>query len=246
MAGESLPELFAGFSGVFGDRCYAFRNTAARKGFPYLNANVQQQMLLYRPVFRDPESSLKPPNLAEAMSIAPGVNPANPEAGEMMLDVTTPSGKALAIDDPALIEQLSRGLRGENSVTLARSDRAMTDCRPISLISLQTLKQIDEEVGRPLDKRRFRSNIYIDLASDNGFAEDEFVGRKLRLGPTATVAVLERDPRCKMISLDPETAEHDPEVLRKVAQAHGAFAGVYCAVLIEGIISVGDPIEVID
>jgi DNA-binding MarR family transcriptional regulator len=32
--------------------------------------------------------------------------------------------------------------------------------------------------------------------------------------------VLERDPRCKMISLDPDTSEHNPEVLRKVAQAH--------------------------
>ncbi len=58
--------------------------------------------------------------------------------------------------------------------------------------------------------------------------------------------VLERDPRCKMISLDPETGEHNPEVLRKVARAHDTFAGVYCAVLIEGILTEGDSIEVID
>ena len=246
MGGEELAESFIGFAGVYGDRCYAFKNSAARKGFPYLNANVQQQMLLYRPKFRYPERASKPPNLTEAMSIEPGVTPANAEPEEMRLDVLTPSGAVVAIDDPALIEMLCEGLRGENHLTLVRSDRALTDCRPLSLIGLQTLRQIEEELGGPVDKRRFRSNVYIDLASERGFAEDELVGRQLRLGPKAVVAVLERDPRCKMISLDPDTGEHNPEVLRKVAQAHGAFAGVYCAVLVEGILSVGDSVEVVD
>jgi hypothetical protein len=246
MGGEELGESFVGFAGVYGDRCYAFKSSAARKGFPYLNANVQQQMLLYRPRFRHPERAAKPPNLHEAASIAPGVTPANAEPDDLSLDVVTPSGSVVSIDDSALVEMLCEGLRGENRLTLVRSDRALTDCRPLSLISLQTLSQIGEELGAPVDKRRFRSNVYIDLASGGGFAEDELVGRRLRLGTKAVVAVLERDPRCKMISLDPETGEHDPEVLRRVAQAHGAFAGVYCAVLVEGVIAKGDPIELLD
>jgi uncharacterized protein YcbX len=246
MCGEALAESFVGFSGVYGDRCYAFKSSAARKGFPYLNANVQQQMLLYRPRFRHPESASRPPNLAEASGIAPGVTPANPDPEELMLDVLTPSGAVVAIDDPALIEMLCEGLRGEHRLTLVRSDRALTDCRPLSMISLQTVRQVGEELDGPVDKRRFRSNVYIDLASGQGFAEDELVGRRVRLGPKAVVAVLERDPRCKMVSLDPDTGEHNPEVLRTVAQAHGAFAGVYCAVLVEGILSVGDSVEVLD
>src|SRR5215216_3405272 len=190
MGGEALAESFVGFAGVYGDRCYAFRNSAARKGFPYLNANVQQQMLLYRPKFRYPERAAKPPNLVEAMNIAPGATPANAEPEEMIVDVVTPSGAVVAIDDPALIEMLGEGLRGENHLTLVRSDRALTDCRPVSLISLQTIRRIEDELGFPIDKRRFRSNIYLDLASNHGFAEDELVGRRLRLGPRALVAVL--------------------------------------------------------
>lgn len=89
-------------------------------------------------------------------------------------------------------------------------------------------------------------DLYINLTSDYGFAEDQLVGRQLRLGSKAVITVLERDPRCKMISLDPKTGEHNPEVLRKVAQAHEAFAGVYCAVLVEGVLSVGDSVEVVD
>ena len=243
MRGEEMPEVFVGFSGIYGDRGYAFKNSAARKGFPYLNANVQQKMLRYRPHFRYAERAAKPPNLTEAMNIAPGVNAANAEPNDLILDVVTPSGALVAIDDPALLEMLGEGLRGENHLTLVRSDRALTDCRPVSLISLQTVRQVEAELGIPIDKRRFRANVYLNLATDYGFADAELVGRKLCIGASAVIMVLERDPRCKMISLDPDTGEHNPEVLRKVAQAHGNFAGVYCAVLIEGLIRKGDPIE---
>ena len=246
MKGEEMPEAFMGYAGIYGDRCYAFKNSAARKGFPYLNANVQQQMLLYRPQFRHPEQASKPPNLTEATSIAPGVTPANGDAEDMVLDVVTPSGEIVSVDNPALIKLLGKGISEKNQLTLVRSDRALTDCRPVSLISLQTIRQIESELCMPLDKRRFRANIYLNFASEGGgFAEDNFVGRRLRIGSKATIMVLERDPRCKMISLDPDTSEHNPEVLRKVAQAHGNFAGVYCAVLVEGLLKKADLIELL-
>lgn len=246
MSGEAMTEAFMGFSGFYGDRCFAFKNSSARKGFPYLTATVQQQMLRYRPQFRYPERAAKPPNLIEAMSIAPGATPTNAEPNDLIVDVVTPSGAVVAVDDPALIEMLGEGLRGENHLTLVRSDRALTDCRPVSLISLQTVRQVEAELGVPIDKRRFRANVYFNLSSDNGFAEDELVGRKLRIGSSAMIMVLERDPRCKVISLDPDTAEHNPEVFRKVARAHRACAGVYCAVLVEGILTKSDSIELVD
>jgi uncharacterized protein YcbX len=246
MRGAEMPEVFMGFSGIYGDRCYAFKNSAARKGFPYLNANVQQQMLLYRPQFRHPERASKPPNLTEAASIAPGVTPANGDAEDMVLDIVMPSGEIVSVDNPALIKLLGEGISEKNQLTLVRSDRALTDCRPVSLISLQTIRQIESELCMPLDKRRFRANIYFNLASESvGFAEDNFVGCRLRIGSKATIMVLERDPRCKMISLDPDTSEHNPEILRKVAQAHGNFAGVYCAILVEGLLKKGDLIELV-
>ena len=109
------------------------------------------------------------------------------------------------------------------------------------------MRQLESELGNPIDKRRFRANIYFDFATDReGFAEDSLVGRRLRIGSGAIVMVLERDPRCKMISLDPDTGEHNAEVFRKVAQAHGNYAGVYCAALVEGLLKKGDSIELLD
>ena len=64
--------------------------------------------------------------------------------------------------------------------------------------------------------------------------------------PKVVVAVLERDARCMMITLDPDTGEKDPAILKKVAQAHDGMAGVYGAVMVEGMLHKGDPVEVLD
>jgi uncharacterized protein len=246
MSGEEMTEVFVGYSGIYGDRCFAFRNSAARKGFPYLNATANPQMLRYRPAFRSAERAAKPPNLEQAKSIAPGANPANADPNDLLLDVTTPKGDILAVDDPALLPMLSEGLSGEGQISLVCSDRALADCRPVSMISRQTIRQIEAEAGIPIDGRRFRSNVYMDLLSGRGFAEDELVDRRLRIGQCTEIMVLERDPRCKMISLDPDTGEHNPNVLRHVATAHNSSAGIYCAVLVEGLLRKGDPIELLD
>lgn len=83
----------------------------------------------------------------------------------------------------------------------------------------------------------------MDLASTSGFAEDEFVGRTLRIGSKVFISVLEHDPRCAMITIDPDTAERNTAILGKVTKAHDGKAGVYGAVLVEGIVRVGDDIE---
>jgi uncharacterized protein YcbX len=243
MRGQELQRAYVGFSGVYGDRLYAFRSSAAPKGFPYLTGREQEQMLLYRPVFRDVEHMNSPPNLAEAEAIEPGLTPVYAETGALMLDVETPAGEKLAIDDPGLIDRLREGIRDRHQLTLLRSDRAMTDCRPISLFSIQMVRQLGEEIGVNLDKRRFRANIYLDLAPGSALGENDFVGHTFQIGNKVVVAVTDRDPRCKMITLDPDTAQANPEVMRNVARAHDGKAGVYGAVLVDGTIRPGDQIQ---
>jgi uncharacterized protein YcbX len=244
MCGEEMDELFAGYPGVYGDRLFAFESTASPKGFPFFTGREQRQMIRYRARFRDPEKAARPVNLSEAERS--GANPISADASELMLDVETPDGKTFAIDDPALIDHLRAGLDEKHELTLLRSDKAITDCRPLSIFSVQTAKQLGEETGVAVDKRRFRANVYLDLSKAEGFTEDEFVGRSLRIGSKVTVAVLQRDARCMMITLDPDTAEKTPAILKAVAQAHDGMAGVYGAVLAEGMIRQGDPVELLD
>jgi uncharacterized protein YcbX len=244
MRGEELEELFAGFPGIYGDRVFAFRSSANHKGFPYLTARDQRRLLQYRPRFRYPDKAARPINLVEAES--KDANPLSADLAELVVDVETPDGETLAIDDPALIEILRADIDQKHQVTLMQSQRAMTDCRPVSIFSLQSAQQLAEEIGTPVDKRRFRANVYVDLTSANGFAENELVGRSVRIGPKAVITILERDPRCVIITLDPDTGEQAPAILKKVAQAHDGMAGVYGAVMVEGMLHKGDSVEVID
>jgi uncharacterized protein YcbX len=246
MRGEELPQAFIGFAGVYGDRVYAFTSSAAQKGFPYLTGREKEELLLYRPAYRHAMQMLKPPNLPEAEALAPGITPVYPDAADLIIDVQTPSGDQVAIDDPSLIDILRQGLRDRHELKLVWSHRPMTDCRPVSLFSLQTAQQLSRELATTLDKRRFRANIYCNLESQHGFAEDEFVGRKLQIGTKTVIAPLTRDPRCKMITLDPDTAEANPEVMRLMARDHEGKAGVYAAVLVEGTISPGDTITLLE
>ncbi len=246
MRGEELPEVFVGFAGVYGDRVYAFRSAANSKGFPYFTARDQRQMLSFRPRFQQPEPPLAPPNLPEAEKLGSGVTPVYDSLADMKLEVATPDGRTLAIDDPALPQLLRDGLDPKHQLSLLQSDRALTDCRPVSLISLQSVRQLAEETGLNLDKRRFRANLFLDLTNSEGFAEDRFVGRTMRLGAKATLAIVQRDSRCMIITLDPDDGEKTPAVLKTVAQQHGTYAGIYGAVLSEGMIRRGDAVELLD
>jgi hypothetical protein len=141
---------------------------------------------------------------------------------------------------------LGVGLGPEHVLSLVQTDRALTDCRPVSVLSVQTVRQLGDELGVVMDRRRFRANIYLDLGSAGALAEDGFVGRSLRIGERAVLAVLERDPRCPLITLDPDTGEAHPEILRQVGNAHDGMFGVYAAVLVEGTLRKGDPVELLD
>src|SRR5206468_10412309 len=121
------------------------------------------RLLQYRPRFRYPDKAARPVNLTEAESM--GANPLSADPSELMVDVETPDGKTLAIDDPALIDMLRADIDEKHHLTLMRSERAMTDCRPVSIFSLQSARQLADETGMPMDKRRFRANVYVYLAS---------------------------------------------------------------------------------
>ena len=246
MRGEELDEIFAGYAGVYGDRLFAFESSASPRGFPFFTGREQRQMIRYRPRFRYPEKAARPINVIEAERLSPNVNPVSASTADLMIDVETPDGKTFAVDDPALIDHLRDGADSKHQLTLLRSDKAITDCRPLSVFSLQSVEKLGDETGMTIDKRRFRANVYLDLVSTQGFGEDQFVGKNLRIGRRVIISVVGRDARCMMITLDPDTAEKSPAVLKTVAQSHEGMAGVYAAVIIEGMIGKGDQVEVID
>jgi len=128
------------------------------------------------------------------------------------------------------------------SASLRSDYRGCQDVAYVSIITTATIKALAEAGGVEVDHRRFRMNFVIDLG-DQPFAENAWAGKAVRIGG-ATIAVHEPDRRCNMITLHPETGESTPAVLKKAGELNNANAGMYCSVLVEGTVAVGDAVTV--
>src|SRR5262249_549491 len=53
MAGEDVAQAFVGFAGLMGDRAFAFVRTPGPKGFPWHTGREQEDLVLFRPHFRE-------------------------------------------------------------------------------------------------------------------------------------------------------------------------------------------------
>ena len=241
-----MPEAYVDFAGVLGDRLYAVHHAGATRAFPFFTARSRKEMLTFRPKFRRPELTLAPDNLTEAETRGPGLTPLFRSREELALEIEAPNGQILSASDPALPGLIAGDQINASDLSLIRSDRAITDCRPLSLLATQTIDGIGRAVGVTLDKRRFRENLYLDLHSAESFAEDAFVGRRLRIGARLTLHILERNIRCRMIGIDPDSLDENPDILRHIAETHDNRAGVYAAVLVAGLVRPGDELVLED
>ena len=213
MAGESLSEAEVSWFGLAGDRRWAFvRPGIVDSGFPWLTIRERSDLCRYRPRFGEP---------------------AQPDVSATL--VTTPAGRELDVTDPALAEELGDGVR------LIRQYRGIFDAMPLSLIGTPSLGAIGELADRELPVQRFRPNLLVEPADGAPFAEDGWVGRVLRIGGMR-MRVDQRDPRCVVVNVDPETAERDPAVLRAIAQTRDSCLGVYGSVVEPGRVAVGDAV----
>jgi uncharacterized protein YcbX len=93
------------------------------------------------------------------------------------------------------------------------------------------------------ETRRFRPNIVISaLGEEQGFAENDWVGRTVAIGGNVRLAITEPCPRCVMITLPQGDLPKDSGILRTAAQHNGVNVGVYASVLSGGTIRRGDPV----
>ncbi len=233
MRGEPLHRADFDEAGMAGDRRFAFASTAAPAGKPLLSSRERTAMLRY----------------------APRLEPTP--------TVTTPDGRSFPLPSPELVFALQGALRsaiagtthpGAELTLLASPARPFTDVRPVSLVSLATLQAVAGELQTNLDPQRFRSNLILALDGDEPFAEDAWTAATLHFGGLdlyggasglevrPALVVRERIPRCRMVSLDPETTAPHPALLRLLAQRHGGRVGIYASVVRPGTLHVGDTI----
>ena len=213
MGAEALGEVDVSWHGFAGDRRWAFiRDGLVRSNFPWLTIRERSDMWHYQPFFEEPD---------------------RPEKSRTL--VRTPDGDELDVIDPALATQLGEGIR------LIKQNRGVFDIAPLSLITTQTVGGLAELVDKQLTTKRFRPNLLVEAAGDAGFQEDGWVGSVLSIGDMQ-MRVDQRDERCVMINVDPETTERDPAVLKAAARERETCVGVYGTTVKPGRVAVGDPV----
>jgi uncharacterized protein len=211
--GESLSSISIDERGLIGDRLWAIQNRSGKFGSGKTTRRFQQMDGLFR-----------------MKSRYEGTTPI----------LTMPDGTDYQGDDEAVNEALTKLLGIQ--VTLTKEESiSHFDEGPISMITTSSLRRLSEELGEPVDPRRFRANFLIDTES-TGSQEKDWVNRRIKVGPQVILKVVARLERCVMVNHSQEELKQDNRVLRNLATNHEAMFGVWARVEVSGEVNDGDKV----
>ena len=132
-------------------------------------------------------------------------------------------------------------LRGRARIVCAPG-HAFTDTatKCLSLINLETVRDIERTLGVSVHPLRFRGNIYVEGLP--AWAEFDWLGRTITAGNTIFEPFARID-RCAATNVNPETAKRDLTLPRSLLLAYGhPDCGIYLRVTQGGEFSTGTPI----
>lgn len=216
MLGEVVPAGEVGERGLVGDRLWAVRDPDGKLGS---GKNTRR--------FR------RMPGLFQLRAYAAGPAPV----------VELPDGRRFAADDPAghraVGEAIGRTVTLAPETTVPHHDEG-----PVSLLTTASLRGLTElSGGEPgggnLDPARFRANLLVDVAG-SGFPEDNWPGRRLRVGPEAVLRIVRPLARCVMIDMAQDQACARNDLLKILAEHHEMAFGVVATVEQPGRVTPGD------
>ncbi|OJF10944.1 MOSC domain-containing protein [Couchioplanes caeruleus] len=123
----------------------------------------------------------------------------------------------------------------------------LADGFPVLLTSEASLDALNGRLDEPVPMTRFRPNLV--LAGADAWAEDKWVGGRLRIGDT-TYRVAEPSNRCLVITIDQETGERGGEPLRTLGRFRRRDGGLHFGVNLipdlrsgeTGVIRVGESV----
>lgn len=220
MAGLCVDSAELYWYGLNGDRKYAFVRSEDRSGFPWLTARQTPTLLQYKPYLKQPD---------------------DPHHTDIVVE--TPEGKHVALENTWLQGRLAE-LYGK-PVHLRKLSRGTFDCMPISLISTTTIRNLAVAAGRLVDTRRFRMNLVVETEATGPMPEEAWRGQRLAFADASSGALIELNyptKRCRMVNLDPESAEDDPGILKSIAGKNNSCLGMYGSVSRPGTIRVNIPL----
>jgi uncharacterized protein YcbX len=114
----------------------------------------------------------------------------------------------------------------------------------VSAVNLESVRELETKLGRPVDPLRFRANLYVE--GWPAWSElDLAPGAPVRIGEAQT-RVYKPITRCIATHVDPETGERDIDMVPALRDLYGhLYCGVYLDVTDGGRVRRGDPAELL-
>jgi uncharacterized protein YcbX len=248
MLGERLEEVEVTAAGLFGDRRYAVMDVATGR---VASAKSPRK---WGGLFR----------LRAALTAGPE------ESGGPAVCITLPDGGVVNSRQEEIERFLSRELGREVSLrgataggpgTTYEYDQSEEDRETVSEEVMPDGTFFDEAVVHLLttatlswlrhlypqgdfDVRRFRPNVVIETDDGfDGFVEQAWIGRTLKVGHEVSLKVTGSCSRCVMVNLPQPGLPKDPGILKTVAGHNGGDTGVYARVLEGGRVRTGDRVS---
>ncbi|MBI3437428.1 MAG: MOSC domain-containing protein [Proteobacteria bacterium] len=111
----------------------------------------------------------------------------------------------------------------------------------VSLINLESVRDLEAQLGRAIDPLRFRANIYIE--GWPAWSELETVDRVVEIGSVRARA-FKPIQRCLATHVDPRTGVRDIEMVEELRSRYGhVLCGVYLQIEAGGEAGVGYPVR---
>lgn len=226
LRGESVHKNKVMEYGLYGDRSHAYLDDTKEGNF--LTIAQFQEMVQYQARFAGEES----------MDEFPPV------------EVITPEGKVLDWEDQELIREIE--IKSKRKISTRKYTPSHVPIGPIAVehvllatdASLAKLEELWEKGG--VDLKRFRPNLFISLSEKKPFVEEEWIGRRIKIGNDVEMEFVGHCERCMIITVDPDNAKRDPDLHKTLIKERRNNFGVYASVIKTGDIYVEDEVHLLD
>lgn len=108
------------------------------------------------------------------------------------------------------------------------------------LVNLASIREFEQRIGREVDPRRFRANLYLDM--EEPWIERSWIGRTFAVGDVTLEGVL-ATVRCATTEVNVQTAVRDIPIPRLLMQHFGhTEMGIYANIATSGELAPGMPV----
>ena len=111
----------------------------------------------------------------------------------------------------------------------------------LSLINLNSIKDFEKKINKKVEFQRFRANFYVDGIEP--WEENNWINKIITIN-NVSFKVEKNIPRCVAINLKPKTDDNSLNLLKSLKKTYDHFnMGIYLTALDDGIVNVGNKVE---